>query len=162
MFSWCYAAWFLSTLLHIIYDKNFCWSPSIHSLHLTHCLSKTKQTIIVKERLNKNAITTEQSRQIIQDIRQKDLHQLTNRIIVTSWKCKINYLITVGIPCYRRGCPHSIKFPKVSCLYAMKKACFTISTDWAYTVNSRYLDLAYLEKPLISKWNSGPCLNMEI
>ena len=30
------------------------------------------------------------------------------------------------------------------------------------TVNSRYLDLANLEYPLISKWNSGPCFNMEI
>ena len=32
----------------------------------------------------------------------------------------------------------------------------------ADTVDSRYLDLAYLEKPLISKWNFGPCFNMEI
>ena len=30
------------------------------------------------------------------------------------------------------------------------------------TVDSRYLDLAYLEYPLISKWKSGPCLNMKI
>ena len=33
-------------------------------------------------------------------------------------------------------------------------------TLWC-TVDSRYLDLAYLEQPLISKWNSGPCLNMK-
>ena len=32
----------------------------------------------------------------------------------------------------------------------------------SYTVDARYLDLAYLELPLISKWNSGPCFNMEI
>ena len=32
----------------------------------------------------------------------------------------------------------------------------------AYTVDSRYLELAYLEKPLISKWKSGPCFNTEI
>ena len=30
------------------------------------------------------------------------------------------------------------------------------------TVDPRYLDLAYLELPLISKWNSGPCFNMAI
>ena len=31
-----------------------------------------------------------------------------------------------------------------------------------YTVDSRYLELAYLEQPLISKWKSGPCYNIEI
>ena len=31
-----------------------------------------------------------------------------------------------------------------------------------YTVDSRYLDLAYLEYALISKRKSGPCLNMKI
>ena len=30
------------------------------------------------------------------------------------------------------------------------------------TVDSRYLELAYLEQPLISKWKSSPCLNMKI
>ena len=30
------------------------------------------------------------------------------------------------------------------------------------TVDSRYLDLAYLEYPHSSKWKSGRCLNMEI
>ena len=30
------------------------------------------------------------------------------------------------------------------------------------TVDSRYLDLAYLKQPLISKWNSGSYFNMEI
>ena len=30
------------------------------------------------------------------------------------------------------------------------------------TVDSHYLDLAYLESQLISKWKSGPCLNMKI
>ena len=30
------------------------------------------------------------------------------------------------------------------------------------TVGSRYLDLAYLELPFISKWKSGPFLNMKI
>ena len=29
-------------------------------------------------------------------------------------------------------------------------------------VDSRYLEFAYVEKPLISKWKSGPCLNMNI
>ena len=29
-----------------------------------------------------------------------------------------------------------------------------------YTVDSRYLDLGYLEQPLISKRKSGPCLNL--
>ena len=29
------------------------------------------------------------------------------------------------------------------------------------TVDSRYLDYAYLEYPLISKWKSGPSFNME-
>ena len=29
------------------------------------------------------------------------------------------------------------------------------------TVDPRYLDLAYLELPLISKWNSGLCFNMQ-
>ena len=31
-----------------------------------------------------------------------------------------------------------------------------------HTVDSRYLELAYLEWPLITKWKSGPCLNMKI
>ena len=35
-------------------------------------------------------------------------------------------------------------------------------TEQGYTVDSRYLDLAYLEQPLISKWKPGPCFNMEI
>ena len=30
------------------------------------------------------------------------------------------------------------------------------------TVNSRYLDFGYLESPLISKRNCGPCFNTEI
>ena len=30
------------------------------------------------------------------------------------------------------------------------------------TVDSRYLDPAYLEQPLIPKWKSGPCSNIEI
>ena len=30
------------------------------------------------------------------------------------------------------------------------------------TVNSRYLDFGYLEKPRISKRKSGPCFNTEI
>ena len=29
------------------------------------------------------------------------------------------------------------------------------------TIDSRYLELAYLEKPLISKWKSGPCFNTD-
>ena len=33
---------------------------------------------------------------------------------------------------------------------------------YPYTVDSRYLELAYLEKPLISMWKSGPCFNTEI
>ena len=33
---------------------------------------------------------------------------------------------------------------------------------YSKTVDSRYLDLAYLEEPLILKWNSGPWFNMEI
>ena len=32
----------------------------------------------------------------------------------------------------------------------------------AFTVDSLYLDLAYLEKPVISNWKPGPCFNMEI
>ena len=28
--------------------------------------------------------------------------------------------------------------------------------------DSRYFDFAYLEQPLLSKWKSGPCFNMEI
>ena len=35
-------------------------------------------------------------------------------------------------------------------------------TQPSSTVDSRCLELAYLEKPLISKWKSGPCLNMKI
>ena len=37
-----------------------------------------------------------------------------------------------------------------------------IHVSQQYTVDLRYLDLAYLELPLISKWNSGPCFNMAI
>ena len=33
---------------------------------------------------------------------------------------------------------------------------------YTHTVDSRYLDLAYLEKLLISKWKSGPCFNTGI
>ena len=32
----------------------------------------------------------------------------------------------------------------------------------AYTVEPRYLELAYFELPLISKWKSGPCFNMKL
>ena len=31
-----------------------------------------------------------------------------------------------------------------------------------YTVDCRYLELAYLELPLVSKWKSGPCFTTEI
>ena len=30
------------------------------------------------------------------------------------------------------------------------------------TIDSHYLDLAYIEYPLNSKWKSGPCCNTEI
>ena len=30
------------------------------------------------------------------------------------------------------------------------------------TVEPRYLEFAYFELPLISKWKSGPCFNMKI
>ena len=30
------------------------------------------------------------------------------------------------------------------------------------TVEPRYLELAYLELPLISKWKCGPCFNMKL
>ena len=33
---------------------------------------------------------------------------------------------------------------------------------YSNTVDSRYLELTYLEQPLISKWKSGPCFNTEI
>ena len=32
---------------------------------------------------------------------------------------------------------------------------------WTNTVEPRYLELAYFELPLISKWKSGPCFNMK-
>ena len=31
-----------------------------------------------------------------------------------------------------------------------------------YTVEPRYLELAYFELPLISKWKSGPCFNTNV
>ena len=31
-----------------------------------------------------------------------------------------------------------------------------------YIVESRYLELAYFELPLMSKWKSGPCFNMKL
>ena len=31
-----------------------------------------------------------------------------------------------------------------------------------FTVEPRYLELAYFELPLISKWKSGPCFNMKL
>ena len=34
--------------------------------------------------------------------------------------------------------------------------------NFTYTVEPRYLELAYFELPLISKWKSGPCLNMKL
>ena len=49
------------------------------------------------------------------------------------------------------------------CLYGQKwdkkKQQYSSFTS---TVDSRYLELAYLEKPLISKWKSDSCLNMKI
>ena len=30
------------------------------------------------------------------------------------------------------------------------------------TVEPRYLELAYFELPLISKWKSGPCFSMKL
>ena len=41
----------------------------------------------------------------------------------------------------------------------MMKGCLTV-IEIEGTVNSRYLDFGYLEQPLISKRNSGPCLNL--
>ena len=32
----------------------------------------------------------------------------------------------------------------------------------AYTVEPRYLELAYFELPLISKCKSGPCFNIQL
>ena len=32
----------------------------------------------------------------------------------------------------------------------------------ANTVEPRYLEVAYFELPLISKWKSGPCFNMKL
>ena len=32
----------------------------------------------------------------------------------------------------------------------------------ANTVEPRYLELAYFELPLISKWKCGPCFNMKL
>ena len=34
-------------------------------------------------------------------------------------------------------------------------------SSW-YTVEPRYLELAYFELPLILKWKSGPCFNMKL
>ena len=31
-----------------------------------------------------------------------------------------------------------------------------------YTVEPRYVELAYFELPLISKWKSDPCFNMQL
>ena len=36
------------------------------------------------------------------------------------------------------------------------------SYSFAYTVEPRYLELAYFELPPISKWKSGPCFNMKL
>ena len=38
----------------------------------------------------------------------------------------------------------------------------TKSYVFANTVDSRYLELAYFELPLISKWKSGPCFNKKL
>ena len=46
-----------------------------------------------------------------------------------------------------------------ACGYLLKQVFILLPM---YTVDSRYLKFAYLEKPLISKWKSGPCFNMEI
>ena len=38
----------------------------------------------------------------------------------------------------------------------------TFSRICLSTVEPRYLELAYFELPLISKWKSGPCFNMKL
>ena len=48
----------------------------------------------------------------------------------------------------------------IVCLNTYNKHKFTI-LKCAYTVKPRYLELAYFELPLISKWISGPCFNMK-
>ena len=37
-----------------------------------------------------------------------------------------------------------------------------VSSQNVNTVEPRYLELAYFELPLISKWKSGPCFNMKL
>ena len=37
-----------------------------------------------------------------------------------------------------------------------------VSFDAAQIVKPRYLELAYFELPLVSKWKSGPCFNMKL
>ena len=39
---------------------------------------------------------------------------------------------------------------------------FPLNILTTYTVEPRYLELAYFELPLISKWKSGPCFNMKL
>ena len=48
-----------------------------------------------------------------------------------------------------------------------KRACITAQSDQYLlstlnTVEPRYLELAYFELPLISKWKAGPCFNMKL
>ena len=40
--------------------------------------------------------------------------------------------------------------------------CIVQATGKQSTVEPRYLELAYFELPLISKWKSGPCFNMKL
>ena len=44
----------------------------------------------------------------------------------------------------------------------MPRLLFPVAPKVVNTVEPRYLELAYFELPLISKWKSGPFFNMKL
>ena len=60
-----------------------------------------------------------------------------------------------------------LKSPTLYCIALKSELVLQDSTSvfsvlYTYTVEPRYLELAYLELPRISKWKSGPCFNMKL
>ena len=50
----------------------------------------------------------------------------------------------------------------VTCMCTIFSSAGSFMVNYTCTVKPRYLELAYFELPLISKWKSGPCFNMKL
>ena len=74
-------------------------------------------------------------------------------------KLRINTVHCLLISSYILFSTHKTTVLKLN---ALCNTAFIWFVAYLNTVDSRYLELAYLEYPLISKWKSGPCYSTEI